>query len=164
MCTKYLRDWQVCPKVMRGKSYFLGARKMRTRTPKPERRRRHGDRTTRKQETIKANCWRDGGREARREDGCCHIPQRNERNRENVENFLWSGKIWPSCVHFLQRKSGFLWSPIRLRMIWSGNGGSLRGHIDPTATSKGMPNENMQRSLMSSARPKYLFHPAYSTT
>ena len=32
----------------------------------------------RKQETIKANCRRSDGRTT--EDGCCHIPRRNERN------------------------------------------------------------------------------------
>ena len=78
-----VRSARVVLKVMRG-NLFLDAQKMR------EREREIPERTTaaamaRKQETIKANCRRsDGGTT---EDGCCHIPRRNERNVKLEKTF-----------------------------------------------------------------------------
>ena len=111
----------------------------------------------RKQETIKANCWRKGGREGGREDGCCHIPRRPERAREereilNEEKTFRSDKVGRKSDRSLDDIS-HLWSRRPHSTNESGRACCVaqrlqrRGHIDPTATSKGMPDENMQRSL-----------------
>ena len=122
-----------------------------------ERGRESPERTTaaamaRKQETIKANCRRRDG--VGTDDRGWMLPHSSaERAKCQTWNTFLEGdkkeralKINPFSQSEMRKNAVFAFFTLRLNLVVRRLTDCGAGHIDPTATSKGMPNENMQRS------------------